>query len=88
MGEHQFLKLLARVIKLHKDVRIYNTGYTRFEYELTEANGTLFLTVKFPSHNNKVTVSYETKQYDNFLEKLNEAEEYLYDKQHLTRRYF
>lgn len=87
MGENEFLKLLARVIKLHKDIRIYNTAFTRFDYEITEANGTLFLTVQFPSHTNKVTVSYETKRYDDFTSKLEEAEEYLYDKTELSRRY-
>ena len=88
MGEHNFLKQLARVIKLFNQIRIYNTGYNRFSYDLTEKNGVLYLTVSFPSHNKTSTISYDTKKLDEFESRMKEAEAYLEEKSSLTKRYY
>lgn len=87
MGEHNFLRLLARVIKLHKQVRIYNTGHNRFSYDLDERNGKLMLTIHYPRMGESTIITYDTKSLDEFESRISEAEKFLQEKQELTKRY-
>lgn len=87
MGEHEFLKLLVRVIKLRKQIRIYNTAFNAFSYDLDEKNGKLLLTIHYPNMGDSVVVTYDTKTIDAVNAKLKDAEAYLESKLALSKRY-
>lgn len=80
MGEKEFLKTLARVIKLYKEIRIYNTGHRAFTYDLKESFGKLILTISYPLASNTTEITYDTR-VDEIESKLDEVEKYLKEKQ-------
>lgn len=84
MGEKEFLELLAKVIRLKDEIKIYNTNFMRFDYELTENKGKLTLKISFPNSLNAVSVEYDTRVGPDFHEKLDEARAYLREKQSIA----
>lgn len=79
MGEKDFLRILARVIKLYKEIRIYNTAYRAFTYELKESYGKLILTISYPLSSNITEITYDTRIED-VESKLDEVEKHLKEK--------
>ena len=80
LGETDFLKILTRVIHLHKECRRYTTSYYKFSYDLSEVNGVLYLLISFPHAENAVTISYNSKLCDSVEHKLQDVERFLAQK--------
>lgn len=80
LGETDFLKILTRVIQLHKECRLYANPYYKFSYDLSEVTGVLHLLISFPHMGDAVTVTYNGKQCDAVYNKLQDVEEYLASK--------
>ena len=77
----EFLSILLRVIKLHKDLRYYSTNYHKFTYDLDEINGVLTLVIHYPHMGSTETVTYSSTRCKHVAFKLDEAECYLRERQ-------
>jgi len=77
MCEADFLRVLTRTIQLHDKLRLHTTPYRKFSYDLTVLNGTLTLTINYPTMGRAVVVSYNSKQCADVYALLDDAETYL-----------
>jgi len=46
--ELQFFSILKHIVQLYESVRIYNTSFVHFKYELSMENDSLKLTCRYP----------------------------------------
>jgi len=80
MNEKDFLNLLTRVVKLSKEVAIFNTNFMRFSYSLEEKKGILTLIMSFPSPRHEVKVCYDSNCAEEAYKILDEVERYIKEK--------
>lgn len=79
MEQIEFLELLTEVIELHQDIRMYNTQYTGFNYELI-VNDHLILIIQFPNFENKIVIDSTNPIPDNVDDMLQDARDYMKEK--------
>lgn len=77
MGNNEFLAILARVIRLHRECGIANSPYSMFKYNLTESDGILTLEFSFPHIHESVSLQHDTTVVDEVQAKLDDAQDYL-----------